>query len=532
MFLLYFFPLAAAFYFLAAGLRHRQRYHEAYPFELAASAGAILGAFLFLTLPFGRAVNLGWATGLAYVVLFIVLIRYRKEGAFLAGVGSAGAFAVYEFLPVLPVVTRTNRLAIFIPAAFLLALLGMRRQRAQDARGSWSLYAASIAATITASFFALWPVPASLAASRVVLLVAMVVWVSLLVWTQREIFIYCATLSLALLGYNFVQSSTDIFGQHLVTLFLYGSILLGVVFLAGALRRRLRFRQPLLFLAPATWNQRFAYALPVGVLALATFGSWGVSTSSNPHFCGSCHDMGTYFANWKTSAHAHADVSCDTCHYEPGIRGFLKAKFKGTSQLVATITNTQAHRPIAEVKNATCLKSGCHSMDVLGQRLHVRRTFFFSHEKHLGAIGRGPELRCTSCHTAVDTESHFAVDTNACFTCHFKAASDPRPATATGCVGCHGLPGGAQVVASFDHAALGVTASDESCVSCHERVAIGSPAVEPRQCRHCHSETSATLLTSGTLAIHSLHVTDKGVACDWCHGVVRHAKSDMVVAAQ
>jgi len=428
------------------------------------------------------------------------------------------------------VVTQANRLGVFIPAAFVLVMLGRRRQQLNDTRGSWSLYAAAVAATLTASFFALWPTPASLAVSRLVLLVAMAVWVALLLWTQQEIFIYCATLGLALLAYNFVQSSADIFGQHLVAFFLYGSILLGLIFLASAARLRLRFRQPLLFAPPAHWYGRFAYVLPVGVLALATFGSWGVSTSSNPHFCASCHDMGTYFVNWKSSAHARADISCATCHYEPGVRGYVKAKFQGTSQLVATITHTQAHRPIAQVNNTTCLSSGCHSIDALAQPLYVRQTYFFNHAKHLGMIARGPELRCTSCHTAVSTESHFAVDTNACFTCHFKAASEPRPATAIGCVSCHCVPVVRQA-GGFDHAAAGATASDESCASCHERVAAGSPAVEPRECRHCHAETAVSLLAAGSTAIHSKHVTDKGVACDWCHGVVRHGNLDVLAAS-
>jgi nitrate/TMAO reductase-like tetraheme cytochrome c subunit len=357
----------------------------------------------------------------------------------------------------------------------------------------------------------------------------MAVWVALLIWTHQEIFIYCATLGLALLAYNFVQSSADIFGQHLVAFFLYGSIALGLVFLAGAARRRLRFRQPLLFVPPSHWYGRFAYVLPVGVLALATFGSWGVSTSSNPHFCGSCHDMGAYFTNWKTSAHARADISCDKCHYEPGVQGFVKAKFKGTSQLVATITHTQAHRPVAQVNNSTCLSSGCHSMQALQRTLYVRQTYYFDHSKHLGALDRGPDLRCTSCHTAVGTESHFAVDTNACFTCHFKAASETRPASAIGCVSCHGVP--KQTAAGFDHVAGGVTATDAACMSCHEHASSGSPAVEARQCHHCHAETPATLLSAGTPFIHSKHVTDKGVACDWCHGVVKHGNLEMTASA-
>jgi hypothetical protein len=131
VFLPYFLPLAVAFYFLAAWLRGRQRLRDAYPFELATSIGAIVGAFLFLTLPFAHATTTGWLTGVAYFVLFLQLARYTQEQAFLAGAGLAGIFAICQFLPAVPGVTQANRLGIFIPAAFLLAVLGRLRAACQ-----------------------------------------------------------------------------------------------------------------------------------------------------------------------------------------------------------------------------------------------------------------------------------------------------------------------------------------------------------------------------------------------------------------
>ena len=169
-----------------------------------------------------------------------------------------------------------------------------------------------------------------------------------------------------MLAYNFVQSSADLFGQHLVAFFLYGIILLGLIFLAAATRHWLRFRGPLLFVPPERWYQRFVYLVPVAVLAVATLGSWSVSTSSNPYFCGTCHTMGTYYANWKGSAHARANVDCASCHYEPGLRGYLRAKIKGTSELVTTLTGTEGFKPVAQVANTTCLSGGCHNAAALG----------------------------------------------------------------------------------------------------------------------------------------------------------------------
>jgi len=109
-----------------------------------------------------------------------------------------------------------------------------------------------------------------------------------------------------------------------------------------------------------------------------------------------------------------------------------------------------------------------------------------------------------------------------------RPASDPRPATAVGCVACHGLV----TAGEFDHAAAGVHPADQACASCHQRVAAGSPAVELRQCRHCHSQAPETLAAAGSPAIHRRHVAGRGIACDWCHGVVRHGALDFPAAAR
>lgn len=522
LFLSYFFPLAALFYFLATLLRRVQKPAHALPFDLAASVGAGVGALLFIAQPFGTHVVLGWLTGLAYLALYLVLALRVPERAFLAGAGIAGAFAIYEFLPHLPGITASNRLGYFMPVTLVLMLLGWWRRRARDLRAGWALYAATIAATAAASLFAFWPAPPSPATTRLVLLLAMVVWLGLLLTSEGEIFVYLATLALAMLAYNFVQTSADVFGQHLVTFFLYGSAVLGLIFLAAILRNYVRFRRPVLFVTPTRWRQRFLYLVPAIFIGLVTLLSWAVDTSSNPYFCGTCHTMEAYFANWHQSAHAQAKVSCADCHYEPGLRGYFKAKVRGFSELVVTLTGTQGYKPEGVVNDVNCLRSGCHTEAELARDLYANRTYFFNHTLHLLDTGRGPALRCTSCHTEVGPERHFGVDTNTCFTCHFQATSETQLAASVGCVTCHGLPEGPQGVSGFDHVISGVIASDEVCLSCHAELTRGTPVVGERGCRRCHLEKSAELLTAGSLAIHRQHVREKGIGCDWCHGGVKH----------
>ncbi len=551
-----FFVVAAAFSLFAMWLRRRGYRREAPPLDLSAAAGALTGFAILLALPFGQMSDVGWVSGLAYLVLYLLLSQYGGGQAFLAGAGLAAAFAIYEFLPLLTPVTAGNRIAFLMPIALVLVLLGRWRQAGRDKRAAWALYAAAIAVTVAASFFVLGPVAVP-AAARTVLLVALAVWLALLIATEREIFIYCATLTLAILAYHFVQNSTDLFGRHLVGFFLWGAALLGLIFVAAVARNVVRFRRPTLFLPAPQWRHRFLYAFPVGLLGVATFGSWGVSTSSNPIFCGSCHEMRAYFSNWQSSPHAKSEIGCPACHYEPGVRGFAKAKIQGFSQLVVSLTGAPATKPAAIVNDATCLHGGCHSTRELTGVLYARRLFYFNHAKHLGSTfaaasfdgpgggpspakdWRGPELRCTSCHTDVGPESHVAVDTNACFTCHFETAGSsapsPQPSIAgVGCVACHAVPqGGAPAGAGagqFDHAAAGVTPDDAVCAGCHADLSRGSMAVEDRQCRHCHLERSQDLLRAGETAIHRQHVRDAAIGCDWCHGVIRHRLDRQPVA--
>ncbi len=537
-----FLVVAGALSVLAFRLRDCGHRRAALPLDLAAAAGAAAGAAILLFLPFGHMTIIGGLAGLAYLLLYLLLASFSADAVFLAGAGLAGAFAVYQFLPALPAVTAGNRIAFFIPVALVLAGLGRRLQGKRDLRGAWALYAAAIFVTVAASFFVLGPV-ALPAAARLVLVVALVVWLALLISTEREIFIYCATLTLAILAYHFVQNSTDLFGRHLVGFFLWGTALLGLVFLWAVARGVVRFRRPTLFLPPAKWRQRLLYGLPVGLLAIATFGSWGVATSSNPIFCGSCHEMNAYFSNWRSSAHAKSEIGCPTCHYQPGLGGYARAKMQGFSELVVSLTGTQASKPAAKVSDRTCLQSGCHSVRQLTGVRYARRVYYFNHAIHLGNTfaeagfrvpaknWRGPELRCTTCHTDTGPESHFSVDTNACFTCHFEAAGEPRPAiAAVGCVNCHAVPQGERGAEGFVHATAGVTPNDDACAGCHAGLSHGSAAVEERQCRHCHIERSEELLRAGAPAIHQRHVRDAAVGCDWCHGVIRHRRDMQPVA--
>src|SRR5205085_11871910 len=56
--------------------------------------------------------------------------------------------------------------------------------------------------------------------------------------------------------------------------------------------------------------------------------------------------------------------------------------------------------------------------------------FFFDHGKHLALSYHSIEIHCTTCHSHVEGNNHFEVNTNACVTCHLAYPKN-APATVT-----------------------------------------------------------------------------------------------------
>ncbi|MEI7743507.1 MAG: NapC/NirT family cytochrome c [Chloroflexota bacterium] len=90
-----------------------------------------------------------------------------------------------------------------------------------------------------------------------------------------------------------------------------------------------------------------------------------VQWTETADFCGRCHTMSPELQAYD--AGPHRDVACAECHVEPGIMGWVKAKMKGTQQLVEVVLGTFP-TPIPPPDHAdmpspsdTCQK--CHSLD-------------------------------------------------------------------------------------------------------------------------------------------------------------------------
>jgi hypothetical protein len=106
----------------------------------------------------------------------------------------------------------------------------------------------------------------------------------------------------------------------------------------------------------------------------------------------------------------------------------LYGKFQASSQAVKYLTKTYGSKPHAEVRDVSCMRSGCHEKRLLegkvnwtvksvtGQDVTIR----FDHRPHLTEERRGQHLRCVSCHSQIVQGQHLVVTLDTCFLCHFK----------------------------------------------------------------------------------------------------------------
>jgi len=217
----------------------------------------------------------------------------------------------------------------------------------------------------------------------------------------------------------------------------------------------------------------------VGFAAFA--GLWQVSAS--PQFCNSCHIMRPYVDAWKHSS--HSAVACVQCHYPPGFRDTLWVKFQAMSQVAKWATQTYSSKPFAEVEDASCLRSGCHSQIVV--------------------------------------EKHFEVATSTCFLCHFKGTKSGRELTPiAGCTGCHQPPRGDIVVGSIRFNHEEVVRRGVACEKCHLSVVAGEGEAPRERCFTCHNQLEKIERYADTPFVHRVHAATHAIECTRCHTEIKH----------
>lgn len=257
--------------------------------------------------------------------------------------------------------------------------------------------------------------------------------------------------------------------------------------------------------------------LAVGSVALAGL----YQLSSSPLLCNTCHIMKPYVQAWKTSKHNM--VTCVECHYPPGFRDSLWVKYQALAQVAKWATQTYSSKPFAEVEDASCLRSGCHSQRLLQGKVVYKRGIIFDHRPHLEQVRRGRQLRCTSCHSQIVVGTHIEVTESSCFLCHFKGMKVGRELTPLGgCTGCHQAPKGEILVGSvrFSHEEL--VRRGVACQKCHLNVVEGEGEAPRERCFTCHNQLEKLDRYPDTPFLHDFHVAGHNIECARCHTEMRH----------
>jgi hypothetical protein len=275
-----------------------------------------------------------------------------------------------------------------------------------------------------------------------------------------------------------------------------------------------------------------------------------VELTSTSSFCNSCHIMNPYYASWKHSS--HKGVECVQCHIAPGATNFMAAKLNGLGQVVDDVLHRTSTKPSASVSQMSCTRGGCHTVETLSAKKIDNGRFKFAHDKHLGQKHLGVEISCTTCHSHVKGDEHFAVNTNACLTCHMvgdpvhgtevvagreeasitlaarSAQSNVTPVVLEGektppsaCTTCHDAPnkeiefGGVK----FNHSQF--LSFGASCESCHQGTTATPPPIEDGRCLECH--TFGVERAGDSRELHRTHTLgEHKVECSSCHGTIRH----------
>jgi len=261
------------------------------------------------------------------------------------------------------------------------------------------------------------------------------------------------------------------------------------------------------------------------LVAAAAFVFMGLSiaVTGQPGFCNSCHVMNPYYASWETSS--HSEVNCLDCHLQPGFAGYIKGKINGLAQAVDCMVGRVGTKPNANVADASCLRSECHSTEELVSTEIDYEGIKFTHAKHVDRVVDGVSIACGTCHSHFEGDEHFNVNTDVCVTCHFvKGGEAGSESVQTACLSCHEIPSGVikRGFVTIDHADFATyqTSCEESC---HKRQVAKEKSVDDSVCLNCHSFKNEHEHSSTEL--HVAHSHEEKVECFACHGSVSHGET-------
>ncbi len=253
--------------------------------------------------------------------------------------------------------------------------------------------------------------------------------------------------------------------------------------------------------------------------AFLVFSVAAVEFTSHSGFCASCHYMEPYFASWESST--HQEIECSKCHYPPGggIQSKLRKKIEGLVMVGRYWTKLYVKsKPWAEIKDESCLQSGCHDKRLLEGEVPFNNVVF-DHKVHFEDLKRGKQLQCVSCHSQIVQGEHITVTESTCFICHFKE-SEHYPQI-DDCGHCHNRETLTNEGTSRYNHTL-VFDKEFACDKCHTNTIIGDGEVPPVNCYKCHMEQERLERYEDTDLMHSVHISLNKIECNQCHLDIQH----------
>ncbi len=318
-----------------------------------------------------------------------------------------------------------------------------------------------------------------------------------------------------------------------------------------------------------TWRLLTLIFVVTLVFLLAAYGGVEYYTSQSSFCGGNCHTMTEQYEAWQINTH-HKDnnpegiqAECIDCHFLPGQKNSLHAKYEGLRHLAAYLYDPKAPLPIRPViHDGACLQSGCHNLDILAEKeIKYTEKVRFKHGVHLTEQAlEGHQITCDSCHFKTTEKKHFEVPKDICYLCHLKLEKptldkavmrngevkkisfENRPSInfnegISRCSICHTIPtrsmqGQLQIDENSSNIRMPIThksmqKAGVACESCHFEVVEGQGEINTGNvvsngCLKCHNRSQTLLSTSGDKKLmHDKHIPDKADCFD-CHGVIEH----------
>ncbi|MDH4202817.1 MAG: NapC/NirT family cytochrome c [Phycisphaerae bacterium] len=260
------------------------------------------------------------------------------------------------------------------------------------------------------------------------------------------------------------------------------------------------------------------------VAIAVSFSAVAMTVTSQTGFCNSCHIMNDYYASWQRSS--HSEVSCLSCHLQPGFTGYIKGKINGLAQAVDCMVGRVGTKAEATVLDQSCLRSACHHKQELENDQLSFNSVKFTHSDHIDQIYDGINVTCGTCHNHTHGEEHFSVNKEVCYTCHFvRSDKNSSGLVQSECLDCHNLP--KEIInrgmVTIDHQEfLSYNANCEN--SCHKRQIEHVSRASDTACLHCHTFGMDSQETSEQL--HAYHTDGEKVECFACHGKVSHGPDE------